>query len=131
MVARFALVAVLIAAAACARSRLPDAIDASPVADAAAIDAATPDASLGPTGLAWPTDQVFPSFAAIGALDVIGTSGRAPDVMALLASLEGIVNRTRPRIYLDGNSDSDHLWLTEIGAPTTPVEDPFALVARY
>jgi hypothetical protein len=135
----------LFAAAACASSRSPGTSDAppapgadAPIIDARvpAIDASRPDApvdaaTLGPPGLSWPSEQVFPSFAQIAALDVIGSSGRPADVMTLLVTLEGVVNRARPRIYIDSGSDSDRLWLTEIGAPTAPASDPLALVAKY
>src|SRR5262249_42927370 len=129
---RFALL--LLALPACAKSRAGAGEDANPAdvdAPAAIIDAAIDaapgtadasiDAGLGPTGMTWPADQVFPSFAAIGSLDVIGIAGRPNDVMALLTSLQGIVNRTRPRIFLDEGGDRDRLWLGEIGAPVTHV----------
>jgi len=64
-----------------------------------------------------PIDQVFPSFAPIGALDVFLNAGKSADVNSLAVTLEGLVNRTTPRIYISDNSSAANLWLSEINAP--------------
>ena len=57
------------------------------------------------------------------------------DAKLLLASLQGLVNRTRPRLYLIWN-DSDVFWLNVMqqqghtGTPT-PVADPFSLLTTF
>jgi hypothetical protein len=91
-----------------------------------------PDAMPPPVyGLHWPDDQVFPSFAPIQPLDVIAGHDRPADVESLIVTLEGLVNRKQPRIYVDYGGSSDTLWLNEIGVAHTAVADPLALVAKY
>jgi hypothetical protein len=64
------------------------------VPDGAAADLQSPD--MAPVvGINWPPDQVFPSFAPVGPLDVVIMPGHAADVLTLAVTLEGIVNRTR------------------------------------
>ncbi len=62
---------------------------------------------------------------------MLAAKGRPDDVRTLLGTLAGIVNRNKPRIYfLDGSMD-DGLWLNEMAAPQTKVNDPLALVSKY
>src|SRR5262249_38496567 len=68
-------------------------------------------------GLTWPDAQQFPSFAPPVSLDVIAASGRAADTMAMLASLQGVVNRAQPRIYIHDGGSADSLWLSELAVP--------------
>jgi hypothetical protein len=82
-------------------------------------------------GINWPPDQVFPSFGTVGPLDVVKMQGQAPDVLLLAVTLEGIVNRTQPRIYLSDGGDSDKLWQAELHVATTAVTDPLTLVTKY
>ncbi|HTJ47204.1 MAG TPA: FG-GAP-like repeat-containing protein [Kofleriaceae bacterium] len=129
----FALIPISISIAACstARTRSQD-IDApiSSPADAG-VDASPPPDAAPVLGTSWPPSQQFPSFAPIVALDVIDGSGRAADVAAMLVTMQGVVNRTQPRIYVHDGGSGDQLWLDEISVPTTHVDDPFALVIKY
>jgi hypothetical protein len=136
-----ARVAVLVAACACSTARVSHPsqdLDApladAPVADASPIDGAPPDArpDAAPVlGMSWPAGQVFPSFAPIEKLDVIASSGLAADVATMIVTLQGVIDKTQPRIYVSDGGTGDLLWLSELAVPTTTVTDPFALVAKY
>ena len=113
---------------------------APPPIDGAVVDAAVPDAGepdAGPPdprpheGISWPDAQQFPTFAVVGPLDVTTAVGRAPDMATLLVTLQGVVNRKVPRIYVPHGGTADELWLHELGVATTVVDDPLALVAKY
>jgi GxGYxYP putative glycoside hydrolase C-terminal domain/GxGYxYP third domain/GxGYxYP_N second domain/FG-GAP-like repeat/GxGYxYP_N 1st domain len=103
----------------------------APPPDAPPPDAPPPDAPPPQTGMTWPPDHSFPSFSPITSLDVIDGTGRAADVAAMLVTLQGVVDKTRPRIYVSDQGAGDQLWLSELGVPTTAVTDPMALVAKY
>jgi hypothetical protein len=65
------------------------------------------------TGLNWPTNQLLPTFSApvsvLDCIDVTSVSGAESD---LFASLEGIVNRTQPRIAcVIGGQEGAFTWL--------------------
>jgi hypothetical protein len=99
--------------------------EASPPADA---DAASPLV----TGLSWPPGQAFPTFAPPAAtLDVVNETGLAADVATLVVTLEGLVNRTQPRIWVTDGSSQQALWLAQVDAGTNPVTDPLTLVTKY
>jgi hypothetical protein len=104
--------------------------DASPPTDAAPTDAdaATPPA----TGLTWLVGQAFPSFAPPAAtLDVVNETGLSADMSTLVVTLEGLVNRTQPRIWVTDGSSSQVLWLAQLDAGTNAVSDPLSLVTKY
>ncbi len=61
--------------------------------------------------LRWPTGRMFPQFAPIRQLDVLTVPSSTPAAEQLgLASLEGLINRPRPRLYTVGGAD-DTFWL--------------------
>jgi len=67
------------------------------------------------TGLTWPAGQLLPTFSTpatnIDCIDISSASGAEQD---LFASLEGIVNRTQPRIACVSSSEEEgeFTWLT-------------------
>src|SRR5579863_1200833 len=67
------------------------------------------------SGLNWPTNQLLPVFSSpapvIYCIDISSATGAQQD---LFASLEGIVNRTQPRIACvsSGNEEGEFTWLT-------------------
>jgi hypothetical protein len=91
----------------------------------------TRDAVSAITGLTWPQDQVFPSFGTIADLDVVDLAGLAKDQITLLVTLEGLVNRTRPRIYVLDGAEGKRFWLDQLGVSTHEVSDPLVLVSKY
>jgi hypothetical protein len=107
--------------------------DLATPSDLAEPDLASPDL-LQPYqgGLTWPATQTFPSFGPVGALDVIDVSGIAGDQQALVLTLQGLVNRWQPRIYVQNNDgEGKSFWLAKLGVTTTVVATPLALVAKY
>ncbi len=80
--------------------------------------------------LSWPHGQVFPTFARPRHLQVANVHDLDGGDQTLLATLQGIVNRTRPEIYLEFDP-VDHTWLGDLDVPTTRHRHPLDLVARY
>ncbi|HEY2510939.1 MAG TPA: GxGYxYP domain-containing protein [Polyangiaceae bacterium] len=108
--------------------------------DAGAGDAST-DADGGgqdaSTTLDWPPGHSFPTFPPVQALDVADITGLTTDEQYLFATLEGVVNRTEPRIYLRNagedqeDVDGGAFWLGMINVPKTTVADPHTLLTKY
>jgi hypothetical protein len=98
----------------------------------APVPTLTPEAFDHLANINWPSSQALPSFAAVASLDVADISRVAPDQQLLFATLQGIVNRKRPRIYLIQNGpEGKTTWLQALHVPTTTRADPFELVTRY
>jgi hypothetical protein len=106
------------------------AVTDSAVADSAVVDAGSaPDATVAITGLSWPPGQAFPTFAPLGTLDVVDTTSLDAGVITVATTLEGLVNRTQPRIYLAAGAGD--IWLPKLDASTNSVADPMTLVTKY
>ena len=101
------------------------------LASSCGTETPTGESTAALTGMNWPSGQQFPSFAPVATLDVFRSNNRAADVMSMIVTLQGTVNRTLPRIYVSGGSASDNLWLSELGVASQEVGDPFALVGKY
>jgi len=83
-------------------------------------------------GLFWPEGQVLPTFAKATHLDVVNGGRLTPDEKVMIASLQGLVNRRQPRIYLQiGHAKAGDAWLTGFGLPTTTIANPMDLLAKY
>lgn len=87
-------------------------------------------------GLNWPSNQQFPSFSSISTLDVIDLSTSANNTderRILFSTLEGLVNRTQPRMYfLDTFLEGKNYWLDKLtGVTKTTVTNPFSLITKY
>lgn len=106
-----------------------------------APDGGSSDAAVAPDafflGLSWPDAQVFPSFAPPSAtLDVVNESALPADdagvceMCTTMATLEGLVNRTQPRIWLTHAPATD-LWLSKLNVTSNVVADPLGLVTKY
>jgi hypothetical protein len=80
--------------------------------------------------LHWPRGQVFPTFPSPRHLQVANVHGLDGADQTLLTTLQGIVNRTRPEIYLEFDP-VDHTWLRDLDLPSTRHADPLDLVGRY
>ncbi|MDQ7905801.1 GxGYxYP family putative glycoside hydrolase [Phytohabitans sp. ZYX-F-186] len=80
----------------------------------------------------WPEGQALPHFQHPDRLDVVDLRA-APAADTLLAlTTQGIVNRSRPRIWLLRDADEgSHTWLDTLALPSAPVESVDALVARH
>ncbi len=84
------------------------------------------------SGISWPQNHALPSFATPVQLDAADITSLTNDQQLMLASLQGIVNRRQPRIYLLQSGDNtDQLWLETIDIPSNVVADPLSLVSQY
>ena len=86
--------------------------------------------------LSWPTNQALPHFATPLYLDVADVSSLPGDQQLLFNTLEGLVDRVQPRIYLMWASDEGKTtWIQTLhygfGVRTRSVDDPFTLVTKY
>ncbi len=84
-------------------------------------------------GMSWPKGQALPTFAAARHLDVTDIREISGDEKLLLATLQGVVNRREPRIYLLHPSDEGaETWLKDgLGVGYTTHEKPWALLDKY
>ena len=88
------------------------------------------------SSLRWPAGQPLPHFAAPNHLDVADASSLPADQQLLFNTLEGLVNRTQPRMYLLWASDEGtRTWLDtlrhEFGVPLSRNHNPWTLLRRY
>jgi len=93
---------------------------------------AAPDvdtASAGAGGTHWPASQALPSFKEPRHLDVANLYDAPGDVKLMMATLQGIVNRERPRIYLIQNSVDP--WYDSLTVPYTMHDDAMDIFDKY
>ena len=86
--------------------------------------------------VSWPPGQALPHFPTPTHLDVADISGMRGDVQLVFNTLEGLVNRITPRIYLlwasdEGNSTWIDTLNTEFGVPVKDVSNPWELLSTY
>ncbi|PZW27951.1 GxGYxY motif-containing protein [Thermosporothrix hazakensis] len=95
--------------------------------------AATTSQHANTKGISWPENQELPTFAQPNHLDVIDLEHETGEMSMLLATLQGIVNRERPRIYLIEHmvDDGKYTWLQETGVPYKMYQDPWQLINKY
>lgn len=80
----------------------------------------------------WPASQALPSFASVKHLDVANVLDAPGDTRLLLATLQGIVNRAEPRIYLLENEEEGKLtWLKDLRVPYVLHDDVWTIVKKY
>jgi hypothetical protein len=83
-------------------------------------------------GISWPPGQALPRFAAPRRLDVADLTGVPADEQLLLTTLQGVVNRSRPRIYLlQPQNEPLYTWLDALGVPYEVSADPLRLLSAY
>src|SRR5947208_5794989 len=72
--------------------------------------------------ISWPDGQELPTFATPAApLAYVDLTAASPDDKALFASLQGVVNRVRPRIYIgDGAAEGNTTWADSLHLAYTP-----------
>lgn len=82
--------------------------------------------------ISWPASQALPSFASVKHLDVANVLDAPGDTRLLLATLQGIVNRAEPRIYLLENEEEGKLtWLKDLRVPYVLHDDVWTIVKKY
>ena len=86
-------------------------------------------------GMYWPDGQVLPSFSRIdGELDAITLGCYNDDVKVTLAGLQGMVNRGKTRIYLNGTNgrqEGSNTWPERLGLKRRDMNDLFSFVKKY
>ncbi|GCF10631.1 GxGYxYP domain-containing protein [Dictyobacter arantiisoli] len=85
------------------------------------------------SGIFWPASQALPTFAQPQALDVAQLNNVPGDIDLLFSTLEGVVNRSQPRIYLVENQPREGAttWLQTLAVPATFHTDPWDIVSKY
>lgn len=82
--------------------------------------------------LTWPESQALPSFAKVKRLNVADIYDAPGDVKLLLATLQGIVNRSEPRIYLlESDEEGKYTWLNSLNVPYTVHSDYWEIVKLF
>ncbi|MFC4810450.1 GxGYxYP domain-containing protein [Paenibacillus sp. GCM10023250] len=85
---------------------------------ASAESPAVPTAQKGGSGISWPADQALPSFAKVKQLEVADIYDLPGDAKIMLTTLEGIVNRKEPRLYvLESKEEGKFTWLNDLDVP--------------
>lgn len=85
-------------------------------------------------GVSWPESQVLPRFGSYAALDVADLSGLPFDRKLSLTVLQGLVNRTKTRLYLldaQQSGEGKNFWLDRISVPKAVSADPMTLFVKY
>lgn len=97
------------------------------------LGASAESASKMPPGkIVWPESQALPSFAKPKHLQVADIYDAPGDIKLLLATLQGIVNRTEPRIYLLENiEEGKYTWLNDLDVPYTEHANYWSLVKMF
>lgn len=82
--------------------------------------------------IVWPPDQALPTFPKARYLEAADLSSLSGDEQALLVTLQGIVNRRRPRLYFYWGTDTtNQTWLPDLNVPYRNNSDPWSLIERY
>ncbi|HKX31103.1 MAG TPA: GxGYxYP domain-containing protein [Blastocatellia bacterium] len=82
--------------------------------------------------LVWPPGQALPTFPEPHDLEAADLSSLSGDRQGLLVTLQGIVNRRRPRLYFYwGTDQTNQLWLPNLNVPYRNNSDPWSLIERY
>jgi len=80
----------------------------------------------------WHGPGILPSFARPRYLQVAELTESDGWTQALLATLQGVVNRRQPRIWLNLSTDgTDATWADTLRIPKHQVDDPMELLDRY
>jgi len=88
--------------------------------------------------IVWPSGQLLPSFPAPAQIQDLITlrqnSSYSSAEMYLFASLKGIINKTKPRIFSyegDAFAEGPHTWLQSLGLNWSEPADKWDLIAKY
>ncbi|MGP4042260.1 GxGYxYP domain-containing protein [Gracilibacillus sp. D59] len=81
----------------------------------------------------WPQTQALPTFAKAKHLDVVDLRENTGDEKLLFTTLQGNVNRERPRIYFieTDYEEGDFTWLNDLDVPYSIKENPWDLLLKY
>ncbi|MFB9279786.1 GxGYxYP domain-containing protein [Cohnella cellulosilytica] len=94
--------------------------------------ASTGNASSQAGKIVWPKDQALPNFNQAKHLDVADIYDAPGDVKLMMSTLQGIVNRKEPRIYLLENQEEGRLtWLDDLAVPYRLHDDFWDVFGAY
>ncbi len=93
---------------------------------------ALPASAETPSGISWPEGRALPTFAKVRHLEVLDVERSPGDVRLLAASLQGILNRREPRIYLfEPSEEGRETWLRDMKIPHEVRDGPFEVILRF
>lgn len=82
--------------------------------------------------IVWPEKQALPSFSKIKQLEVADIYDAPGDIKILMATLQGIVNRAEPRIYLlENKEEGAFTWLNDLDVTYKVRDDYWQIVRTY
>lgn len=112
---------------------LPLGASAESASNAASADAVSnPALGAKPDSITWAPSQALPSFAKAKHLDVTDIVDAPGDIKILLATLQGIVNRAEPRIYLlESEEEGKTTWLNDLHVPYIVEDDYWDIVKKF
>lgn len=90
---------------------------------------AAADVSTEVNSLKWPNNQALPSFGKAKHLDVANVYEASGDIKMLLTTLEGIINRKQPRIYVLQNKVDP--WLKDLKVPYKQYDNAMDVFKKY
>lgn len=90
---------------------------------------ASPDSQSLNGSVHWPKHQELPTFAKVKHLDVANVYDEPGDIKLLLTTLQGIVNREKPRIYVQQNKVDP--WLNDLKVPYKIHDDAMDVFKAY
>lgn len=88
---------------------------------------------VGSSGITWPAEQALPTFAEAASLTVVNIAAVSESERVLFSTLQGTVNRSEPRIYLEQPRDEgEYTWLEDgLGVPYEEIDDPWKLFEQF
>jgi hypothetical protein len=93
---------------------------------------ADPVSKLQPNSITWPKQQELPSFAEAKSLEVADIYDEPGDIKLLMATLQGIVNRAKPRIYLlENKEEGKFAWLNDLDVPYKVRDNNWDIVKSF
>ncbi|MGO4545688.1 GxGYxYP domain-containing protein [Paenibacillus sp. 2TAB23] len=82
--------------------------------------------------IAWPEKQALPQFSKIKHLDVADIYDAPGDIKIMMATLQGLVNRAEPRIYLlENKEEGKFTWLNDLDVTYKVRDDYWQIVRTY
>ncbi|WP_274653189.1 GxGYxYP domain-containing protein [Paenibacillus humicola] len=99
---------------------------------ASAATVPQPVTSAQGSSIVWPQQQQLPSFKKVKQLDVADVYNAPGDIKLLMATLQGIVNRAEPRIYLlEDEEEGAYTWLNDLGVPYKVQSSAWDILSKY
>ncbi|WJH33760.1 GxGYxYP family putative glycoside hydrolase [Paenibacillus sp. CC-CFT747] len=86
----------------------------------------------GAGSITWPAQQQLPTFAKAKELEVADIYDAPGDIKLLLATLQGLVNRQEPRLYLlENKEEGTFTWLNDLDIPYKVRDNYWDIVEHF